>query len=99
MSEFRSQLEHLIQAEELLFDPTPGFGSVYKKFLSQAIAHPAKMNTKLTEFLIKKFTEEGDIVLDPMAGSGQTGIISALHDRNAVCVDIEKKFYRWMEKP
>jgi len=98
MIEFRSQLEDLMPAEELLFDATPGFGSVYKKFLSHAIAHPAKMNTRLTEFLIEKFTEEGDVVLDPMAGSGQTGVISALRGRNAVCVELEEKFFGWMEK-
>lgn len=84
--------------EELLFDSTPGFGSFYKKYLSHAIAHPAKMNTKLTEFLILKFTEKGDVVLDPMAGSGQTGVIAAVHGRDAVCVDLEQKFYKWMEQ-
>jgi len=98
MTEFRSQLEDLIPAEELLFDSTPGFGSVYKKFLSHAIAHPAKMNTRLTEFLVEKFTQEGDVVLDPMSGSGQTGVIAALRGRDAVCVELEEKFFGWMEK-
>ncbi|GAI57763.1 unnamed protein product, partial [marine sediment metagenome] len=98
MSEFCSQLEDLMPAEELLFDSTPGFGSVYKRFLGHSIAHPAKMNTKLTEFLIEKFTEEGDVVLDPMAGSGQTGVIAALHGRDSVCVELEEKFFGWMER-
>ena len=44
--EFHSKLESLMPAEELMFDPTPGFGSFYKKYLSHAIAHPAKMNDK-----------------------------------------------------
>jgi len=94
---FKSKLEELMPAEELLFDPTPAFGE-YKKFLEHAIAHPAKMNTKLLEFLIKKFTSEGDVVLDPMAGSGSTGVVAALYGRNAICVELEKKFYKWMEK-
>lgn len=98
MKEFRSQLEDLMPTEELFFDATSGFGSVYKRFLNHSIAHPAKMNTHLTEFLIERFTEKGDLVLDPMAGSGQTGVISALHGRDAVCVDIEDKFFKWMEK-
>jgi len=95
---FVSQLEQLMPAKELKFKPTPGFGSSYKKFLDHAIAHPAKMNTRLTEFLIKKFTVEGQLILDPMAGSGQTGVIAAVHGRDAVCVDLEQKFYKWMEK-
>jgi len=48
--EFRSKLEDLMPAEELIFEPTPGFGP-YKRFLEHAIAHPAKMNTKLLKFL------------------------------------------------
>ena len=38
--EFKSKLEDILPAEELAFDPTPGFGA-YKKFLEHAIAHPA----------------------------------------------------------
>ena len=97
INEFHSKLESLMSAEELLFDATAGFGK-YKRFLSHAIAHPAKANTNLLRFLIKKFTCEGDTVLDPMAGSGSTGVVAALHGRNAVQVDIEKKFVDWAEE-
>jgi len=95
--EFRSKLENIIEAIELNLPSTPGFG-LYKKFLEHAIAHPAKMNTKLLEFLIKTFTREGDVVLDPMAGSGSTGVVGSLLGRNVVQVDIERKFFGWMEE-
>lgn len=94
---FVSRLESVLPAEELRFRATPGFGR-YKRFLSHAIAHPAKMNTRLTKFLIAKFTRKGDVVLDPMGGTGQTGIIATLHGRNAVCVELEEKFHGWMEE-
>jgi DNA modification methylase len=97
MKEFVSKLEDLMPAEELLFEPTPAFGR-YKPFLEHAVAHPAKANTKLLEFLVRTFTEPGDVVLDPMAGSGSTGVVAALHGRNAVQVELEAKFYDWMEK-
>lgn len=97
MNEFRSHLENLMLAEELLFDATLGYGT-YKVFLEHAMAHPAKMNTKLLEFLIETFTTPGDTILDPMGGSGSTGVVAALNGRNAVCVDLEEKFYKWMEK-
>ncbi|MEM3760152.1 MAG: DNA methyltransferase [Candidatus Bathyarchaeia archaeon] len=96
--EFRSKLEDLMPAEELLFQPTPGFGPFYEPYLDHAKAHPAKMNTWLLEWLIKAFTKPGETVLDPMAGSGSTGVVAALHARNAVQVELEKKFYDWMEK-
>jgi len=95
--EFRSRLEDLVPAEELLFPPTPAFGR-YRPFLEHAVAHPAKANTRLLEFLIEKYTRPGDVVLDPMAGTGSTGVVAALHGRNAVQVEIEEKFYEWMER-
>jgi len=94
---FVSRLEDLMVAEELDFEPTPGFGK-YRIFLEHAIPHPAKMNTNLLEFLIKKYTKEGDTVLDPMAGTGSLGVIASLHGRNAIQVELEPKFYEWMEK-
>jgi len=97
MVEFRSKLEDIMVAEELRFNPTPSFGQ-YKPFLEQAIPHPAKMNTKLLKFLIEQFTKEGDTVLDPMCGSGSTGVVASLLNRNAVQVDIEKKFVDWAEQ-
>ncbi|HDI52850.1 MAG TPA: hypothetical protein ENF89_01725 [Candidatus Bathyarchaeota archaeon] len=93
--EWRSQLEDLMPAGELRIPPTPGFGP-YKPFLSQGLAHPAKANTRLLEWLVLTFTKPGDIILDPMAGSGSTGVVAALHGRNAILVDIERRFYRWM---
>ena len=98
MTEFVSELEKIMKAVELDLAPTPGFGK-YKKIMPEAaVAHPAKFNTNLVEFLIKKFTKEGDTVLDPMAGTGILGVIAALHGRNAVQVELEEKFYKWMEK-
>jgi DNA modification methylase len=95
--EFISKLEEILPAEELLFEPTPSFGK-YKIFLEHAVAHPAKANTELLEFLILKFTKPGDVILDPMAGSGSTGVVAALHGRNAIQVELEKRFFNWMEK-
>jgi len=95
--EFVSELEKIMPAVELNFEPTPAFGK-YRQYLDHAVAHPAKMNTNLLEFLILNFTREGETILDPMAGSGSTGVVAALHGRNAVQVDIEEKFHQWMEE-
>ncbi|MEM0381455.1 MAG: DNA methyltransferase [Nitrososphaerota archaeon] len=95
--EFVSAVEKIMSAEELNFKPTPAFGK-YRRFLEHAVAHPAKMNTELLEFLVKRFTRLGDTVLDPMAGSGSTGVVCALHGRNCVQVEVEPRFYTWMER-
>jgi DNA modification methylase len=96
--EFRSKLEEMTEAIELDFSPTPGFGPYKEVMPSEAVAHPAKANTLLLRFLIENFTSVGDTVLDPMAGSGSTGVVAALLGRNAVQVELERKFYEWMEK-
>jgi DNA modification methylase len=97
-TEFKSKLEDLIPAEELVFPASPGFGPYKSIMPHEAVAHPAKFNVHLVEFLIDKYTKPGDIVLDPMAGTGILGVIAALRGRNAVQVEIEPRFYEWMEK-
>ena len=98
MIEFRSQLEDLMDAEELVFDPTPGFGRWRRFFPEDAVRHPAKANLNLIDFLIDRYTKERDLVLDPMAGTGSTCVLAALKGRDAICIDIELLFYQWMEK-
>jgi site-specific DNA-methyltransferase (cytosine-N4-specific) len=38
--------------------------------------HPARMPSELAEFFVKFLTEEGDLVLDPFAGSNTTGSVA-----------------------
>jgi DNA modification methylase len=96
--EFKSRLEDLMPAEELVFPASPGFGQYKSIMPPEAVTHPAKFNVHLVEFLVDKFTKPGDIVLDPMAGTGILGVIAALRGRNAMQVEIEPRFYEWMEK-
>jgi len=97
-TEFKSKLEDLMPAEELVFPASPGFGSYKSIMPPEAVMHPAKFNVHLVEFLIDKFTKPGNIVLDPMAGTGILGVIAALRGRNTIQVEIEPRFYEWMEK-
>jgi DNA modification methylase len=96
--EFVSELEKIQRATELNFDPTPGFGKFKNLMPKEAIAHPAKANVFLVEYLILKHTKEGETILDPMAGTGVLGVIASIHGRNAIQVELETKFYDWMEK-
>lgn len=56
--------------------------------------HPAQKPVKLLETLIKTFTDEGDIVIDPCAGSGST--LRAAHNigRSAYGFEIDRTFYQ-----
>lgn len=98
MKEWRSKLENLMPAVELRFPPTPGFRPFQRYFADESVQHPAKANVLLLYYLIKKHTNEGDVVLDPMAGTSSTGIIASLLGRHSVCVELEEKFVEWSKK-
>jgi DNA modification methylase len=54
--------------------------------------HPARFPTALPEFFIKLLTDEGDIVLDPFAGSNTTGAIAEKLQRHWISVDNTKSY-------
>jgi len=89
--EFVSEVEKIRGCEELLFDATAGlkYGYYDNYFPADSVKHPAKMNLRLLEFLILQHTKKGDVVLDPMSGTGSTGVVSSLNGRDAVCVELE----------
>lgn len=52
-------------------------------------AFPAKFPPQLPRVFIRKLTEPGEVVLDPMMGSGTTIVESYLTGRHAIGVDID----------
>lgn len=55
--------------------------------------HPTQKPVKVLEKLIEIFTDEGDVVLDPCAGSGSTLIAARKLNRKSYGFEIEKSFY------
>ena len=51
--------------------------------------HSAVFPEKLVEFFVKSFSNEGDVVLDPFAGSGTVGVVCKLNNRNYILIDKE----------
>ena len=56
--------------------------------------HPTQKPVPLLEKLIKIFTDEGDVVIDPCAGSGTTLIASTNCNRKSFGFEIKKEFYK-----
>lgn len=65
-----------------------------RHYVRDSMTHPAKMSVMLCRELIQRYTREGELVLDPMAGIGTTLVEAALLGRNAVGVELESKFVR-----
>jgi len=59
--------------------------------------YPAKFFPELPRWLIKKYSKENDIVLDPFGGSATTSIEALLNNRNSVSVDIDP-FAKFLSK-
>lgn len=56
--------------------------------------HPTQKSVPLLERLIKTFTDPGDVVIDPVAGSGSTLLAALNTGRNSYGFEIHKPFYR-----
>lgn len=49
--------------------------------------HPARMPRELPEFFIRLLTDEGDLVLDPFAGSNTTGSVAETLNRRWISIE------------
>lgn len=54
--------------------------------------HPARYPTKLPEFFIKFLTKEGDVVLDPFAGSNVTGEVAEGLKRKWLAFELSEEY-------
>ena len=60
--------------------------------------HPTQKPVPLLEFLIKSFTDEGEIVLDNAMGSGSTGIACINTKRNFIGIEKDDKYFEIAKK-
>ena len=56
--------------------------------------HPTQKPVKVLEKLIELFTDEGDIVIDPCAGSGSSVVAAINKKRKGYGFEIKKDFYK-----
>ena len=57
------------------------------------IIHPTQKPVALFEYLIKSYTNEGDVVLDNCAGSGTTGEACINTNRKYILMEKEEKYF------
>ena len=60
--------------------------------------HSAAFPEELPQWFIKLFTQEGDMVLDPFAGSGTTLFVAERMHRSAIGVEIMDEYYQMIKE-
>ncbi|MEG1502472.1 MAG: site-specific DNA-methyltransferase [Synergistaceae bacterium] len=55
--------------------------------------HPTQKPVGLCEYLIKTYTNEGDLVLDNCMGSGSTGVACKNTNRNFIGIELDEKYF------
>ena len=56
--------------------------------------HPTQKPVALLEYLIKTYTNEGDLVLDNCMGSGSTGVACINTNRNFIGIELDEKYFK-----
>lgn len=56
--------------------------------------HPTQKPVELLKYLIKTFTDEGDVVIDPTAGSGSTLVAANQLNRKSYGFEIDRNFHK-----
>jgi site-specific DNA-methyltransferase (adenine-specific) len=74
------------------------FASDKQKNKLNGTIHSTQKPIKLCEYLIKTYTEENDLVLDNVCGSGTTGLAAQNLNRRFIMIEKEKEFCELTEK-
>ena len=59
----------------------------------EKVPHPTQKPVDLLEYLIKTYTNEGELVLDFTMGSGSTGVACMNLNRKFIGIEIEEKYF------
>lgn len=67
--------------------------SISKEHCNGKFFHPTQKPVELCEWLIRTYTNSGDIVLDSTMGSGSIGVAAVNTNRRFIGIEKEKKYY------
>jgi len=66
---------------------------VFPSDKQKSALHPTQKPVAMVEYFIKTYSNEGDLVLDNVAGSGTTAIACINTNRNYILMEKEKKYF------
>ncbi len=68
--------------------------NIFKFKKTDNAMHPTQKPTDLCEHMIKKFSDDGDIIFDPFMGSGTTGVSAIQSGRDFIGCEIDDKYFK-----
>jgi len=68
------------------------FPSSWQKFNCEVGLHPTQKPVALFEYIIKTYSNEGELILDNCAGSGTTGVACQNLNRNYILIEKEQEY-------
>ena len=68
--------------------------SIIKFNTERTKLHPTQKPVELLEYLIKTYTNEGDVVLDNCMGSGSTGVACINTNRNFIGYELDEHYFQ-----
>jgi site-specific DNA-methyltransferase (adenine-specific) len=61
--------------------------------LDQNVVHPTQKPVELMEYLIRTYSNSGEVVLDNCMGSGTTGVAAVMSGRNFIGIEMDQEYY------
>lgn len=84
--------------DKVYYDKHPTSILDFKVVPPKQRVHPTQKPEDLIEFLIKSYTQEGDLVLDNCMGSGTTGLACKNLNRNFIGIELDKEYFEIAKK-
>ena len=66
----------------------------FNRVKKSEVVHPTQKPVELCEYLIRTFTNDGDVVLDNCMGSGSTGIACVRTGRGFIGIEKDEKYFQ-----
>jgi site-specific DNA-methyltransferase (adenine-specific) len=100
LGKFLHQPEHMGAGNKLLHETE--YEQKYTNYPSEIIefgldkdtVHPTQKPVALMEYLIRTYSNEGEVVLDNCMGSGTTGVAAVNCNRNFIGIEMDEEYFK-----
>lgn len=92
------RLNHITTKSDTYVQTNTNYNKSIITYSRETGFHPTQKPVALLEFLIKTYTNEGEVVLDNCMGSGSTGVACVNTGRNFIGIELDENYYKIAEQ-